>query len=77
MSVYRIWAIPVHFFADFGSRTTFEKPKCTNQQIRRKSLDAYNESSCLVATVERNKSRTGHYQKRVLANQMYRTRDIR
>jgi len=46
-------------------------------RIEKISFDAYNESTCLVAAIERFKNRTGHYPERVLADQIYRTRDNR
>jgi len=45
--------------------------------LEKVSFNAYNENSCLTAAVERYKSRTGHYPERVLADQIYRTRDNR
>ena len=41
------------------------------------SFDAYNESATLKESVERFKERTGHYPERVLADQIYRTRENR
>ena len=41
------------------------------------SFEAYNESTCLTEAVERFKERTGYYPKRVLADQIYRTRENR
>ena len=38
---------------------------------------AYNESAVLVEAVERFRERTGHYPERLLADQIYRTRDNR
>ena len=46
-------------------------------RLEKVSFDAYNESGCLVGAVERYRSRTGHYPERVLADQIYRTRDNR
>lgn len=39
------------------------------------SFNAYNEATKLVEMVERYKSRTGQYPKRVLADKIYRNRD--
>ena len=46
-------------------------------RLEKVSFDAYNESGCLIESVERYKTRTGHYPERVLADQIYRTRDNR
>ena len=46
-------------------------------RIEKISFDAYNESTCLQDAVERFKNRTGFYPERVLADQIYRTRDNR
>lgn len=40
-------------------------------------LAAYNESGCLIEAIERFKERTGYYQERVLADQIYWTRENR
>ena len=41
------------------------------------SFEAYNESTCLIEAIERFKERTGYYPERVLADQIYRTRENR
>ena len=46
-------------------------------RIEKISYDAYNESTVLIEAVERFKERTGHYPERLLADQIYRTRDNR
>ncbi len=46
-------------------------------RIEKTSFDAYNESICLKEAVEHFRERTGHYPERVLADQIYRTRDNR
>lgn len=46
-------------------------------RIEKVSFEAYNESSNLKEVVERYKRRTGHYPERVLADQIYRTRENR
>ena len=46
-------------------------------KIEKISYDAYNESTVLVEAVERFRVRTGHYPERLLADQIYRTRDNR
>ena len=46
-------------------------------RIENISFDAYNESTCLQDAVNAYYERTGYYPKRVLADQIYRTRDNR
>ena len=46
-------------------------------RIEKTSFDAYNESGCLKNAAERYKERTGHYPERILADQIYRTRENR
>lgn len=46
-------------------------------RIEKISFEAYNESTCLQEAVERYKKRTGHYPERLLADQIYRTRENR
>ena len=46
-------------------------------RIEKISYDAYNESTVLVEVVERFRERTGYYPERLLADQIYRTRDNR
>ena len=41
------------------------------------SFEAYNESTCLIEAIERFRERTGYYLERVLADQIYRTRETR
>jgi IS5 family transposase len=45
--------------------------------IEKSSFEAYNESGCLQDSVERFKERTGYYSEKVLAEQIYRTREKR
>ena len=44
-------------------------------RLEHSSFDAYNESENLIEIIERCRKRTGHYPKRVLADQIYCTRD--
>lgn len=46
-------------------------------QVEKISFDTYNESTILINAIHRFKERTGHYPERVLADQIYRTRDNR
>jgi len=62
---------------EFGAKLDVSIDEEGYGRLEKVSFDAYNESGCLVAAVERYKSRTGHYPERVLADQIYRTRDNR
>jgi len=44
-------------------------------RLEHSSFNAYNESENLIEIIERYRKRTGHYPERVLADQIYRTRD--
>jgi len=46
-------------------------------RIEKISFEAYNESTCLIEPVERFKDHTSYYPKRVLADQIYWTRENR
>lgn len=46
-------------------------------RIEKISFEAYNESICLIEAIERFRERTGNYLERVLADQIYRTRENR
>ena len=46
-------------------------------RIEKISYDAYNESTVLKEAAERFRERTGHYPERILADQIYRTRENR
>ena len=41
------------------------------------TIDAYNENTVLKEAAERFRERTGHYPERILADQIYRTRENR
>ena len=41
------------------------------------TIDAYNENTVLKEAAERFRERTGHYSERILADQIYRTRENR
>ncbi len=62
---------------EFGAKLDVSIDEDGYGRLEKVSFDAYNESSCLMAAVERYKARTGHYPERVLADQIYRTRDNR
>lgn len=62
---------------EFGAKLDVSIDEDGYGRLEKVSFDAYNESGCLIGAVERYKSRTGHYPERVLADQIYRTRDNR
>ena len=62
---------------EFGTKFDLSLDSEGYGRIEKISFEAYNESSCLIKAVERFRERTGHYPKRVLADQIYRTRDNR
>ena len=62
---------------EFGAKLDVSIASDGYARIEKTSFEAYNESICLKEVVERFKERTGHYPERVLADQIYRTRDNR
>ena len=62
---------------EFGAKLDISIDTEGYARIEKTSFDAYNESGCLKNAAERYKDRTGHYPERILADQIYRTRDNR
>lgn len=62
---------------EFGAKFDLSLDSEGYGRIEKISFEAYNESACLIEATERFKERTGHYPKRILADQIYRTRDNR
>ncbi|MGL6198530.1 MAG: IS5 family transposase [Lachnospiraceae bacterium] len=62
---------------EFGAKFDLSVDEHGYGRIEKISYDAYNESTVLQDAVERYKDRNGHYPSRVLADQIYRTRDNR
>lgn len=62
---------------EFGAKFDLSLDSNGYGRIERISFEAYNESSCLKDAAERYKERTGHYPERILADQIYRTRENR
>lgn len=60
---------------EFGTKLDISLTDSGYARIEKMSYDAYNESTCLITAIERYKERTGHYPKRVLADQIYRNRE--
>ena len=62
---------------EFGAKLDLSIDADGYARIENISFDAYNESTCLQAAVNAYYERTGYYPERVLADQIYRTRDNR
>lgn len=62
---------------EFGAKFDLSLDSEGYERIEKISFEAYNESTCLIEAVERFKERTGYYPKRVLADQIYQTRENR
>lgn len=62
---------------EFGAKLDVSIDSDGYARIEKTSFEAYNESTCLKEAVERFRKRTGHYPERVLADQIYRTRENR
>ena len=62
---------------EFGAKLDVSIDSEGYGRLEKVSFDAYNESGYLIEAVERYKARTGNYPERVLADQIYRTRDNR
>ena len=60
---------------EFGAKLDLSVDENGMCRIEKLSFDAYNESTVLKTAVENYKERTGHYPERVLADQIYCTRD--
>ena len=62
---------------EFGAKLDLSIDAKGYARIENISFDAYNESTCLQDAVNAYYERTGYYPERVLADQIYRTRDNR
>ncbi len=62
---------------EFGAKLDVSIDSEGYARIEKTSFEAYNECICLKEAAERFKERTGHYPERILADQIYRTRDNR
>lgn len=62
---------------EFGAKFDLSLDSEGYGRIEKISFEPYNESTSLTEAVERFRERTGHYPKRVLADQIYRTRKNR
>ena len=62
---------------EFGAKPDLSIDAKGYARIENISFDAYNESTCLQDAVNAYYERTGYYPERVLADQIYRTRDNR
>lgn len=62
---------------EFGAKFDLSLDNEGYGRIEKISFEAYNESTCLAGAVERFKELTSYYPERVLADQIYRTRENR
>ena len=62
---------------EFGVKYDVSIDEKGHARLEKLSFDAYNENTILVDAMNRYKERTGHYPKRVLVDQIYRTRSNR
>ncbi|MDO4476307.1 MAG: IS5 family transposase [Lachnospiraceae bacterium] len=82
VSLHQPWVRPIvrgkqKAPVEFGPKLDLSIDSNGYARIERISFDAYNESSCLQDAVEAFYQREGHYPERVLADQIYRTRQNR
>lgn len=62
---------------EFGAKYDVSVDEKGHARLEKVSFDAYNECTILRDVVERYKARTGHYPRRVLVDQVYRTKENR
>ena len=62
---------------EFGAKFDLSLDSEGYGRLEKISFEAYNESTCLIEAIERFRERTGYYPERVLADQIYRTRETR
>ena len=62
---------------EFGAKYDVSVDENGHARLEKASFDAYNECTVLKEVVESYKRRTGHYPKRVLVDQVYRTKENR
>ena len=62
---------------EFGAKYDVSIDEKGHARLEKLSFDPYNESTVFIDAMERYKKRTGHYPKRVLVDQIYRTRENR
>ena len=82
VSITQPWLRPVvrgkaKVAVEFGAKLDLSIDIGGYSRIEKISFEPYNESACLIDAVEHYRERTGHYPERVLADQIYRTRENR
>lgn len=82
VSISQPWIRPIvrgklNASVEFGAKLDISIDTDGYARIEKTSFDAYNESGCLKNAAEHYKKRTGHYPERILADQIYRTRENR
>ena len=58
---------------EFGAKYEVSIDEKGHARLEKRSFDAYNESGTLIDATERYAKRTGHYPRRILVDQIYRT----
>lgn len=66
-----------HGSVKFGAKFNLSLDAEGYERIERISFALYNEGTTLQKAIERFRERTGHYPERILADQIYRSRDNR
>lgn len=82
VSIHQPWIRPIvrgkaKAPTEFGAKLDISMDEQGYARIEHISFDAYNENQYLQEAVRRYYERTGHYPERLLADQIYRTRDNR
>ena len=62
---------------EFGAKYDVSVDEKAHARLEKMSFDAYNECTVFKDVLERYRERTGHYPRRVLVDQVYRTKDNR
>ena len=62
---------------EFGAKYDVSVDENGHERLEKSSFDAYNECTVLQDIVERYRERTGYHPKRVLVDQVYRTKESR
>lgn len=82
VSIMQLWIRPIvrgktKAPVEFGAKFDLSVDDSGLGRIEKISYEAYNESTVLIEAVNRFRERTGHYPERLLADQIYRTRENR
>lgn len=61
---------------EFGAKIEIGFDERHHVRIEKMSFDAYNESGVFIVAVDRYFERTGHFLERILADKIYRNRNL-